>query len=118
MLDVKKLLTKICGDLLDIGNDIAVNSKVREGVTVYTQGTFRQVHLDSPSAWCATLSVEDRPAAPVRSPGKVFNGSTYVDCVTTISTDGTVKVTDLYGGTISGAQYGYLIPRDLYYYVP
>lgn len=109
MLNVKKMLTKIC-------NYIKVSTAVKEGVTVYTQGTFRQIYLNSPSAWCATLSAVDRPSAPVRTPGKIYNGSTYVDCIITIGTDGTVKVTDLFGGTISGAQYGFLVPRHIFYF--
>ena len=96
---------------------IKVTDTVKEGVVVTSQGRFRQIYLATPSAWCATLSAVDRPSTAVRSTGKIYNGSTYVDCVITIGTDGTVKIADLFGGTISGAQYSFLIPRHMFYYV-
>lgn len=110
MLDVKKLLTKMLTTLKG-------TTVVKEGCTVFRQGDLRIVRLNSPSAWCSTLSVSDRPSARVSLTGKVYNGSTYVDCVVFINTSGEVRVQDLWGGTISGAQYGYLQPRDLTYYV-
>lgn len=110
MLDVKKLLTKTLTTLKG-------TTEVKEGCTVFRQGDLRIVRLNSPSAWCATLSVSDRPSATVSLPGKVYNGSTYVDCVVFINTSGEVRVQDFWGGTVSGAQYGYLRPRDLTYYV-
>lgn len=91
--------------------------EVKEGVTVYRNGRFRMLHLDSPSAWCATLSTGDRPQSIRRVISKVYNGSAYVDCTITVDTDGKVQIMDLYGGTISGAQYGYLVDRTVCYYI-
>ena len=90
---------------------------VKEGVTVYRNGKLRVVRIDSPSAWCATLYEVDRPSVAVSESSKIFNGSAYVDCRATVGTDGTVKVTDYFGGEISGAQYGFLSSRYISYFV-
>lgn len=110
MLNGKKLLTKIL-------TAITLTSEVKEGVTVYRQGRFRNVHIDNGSAWCATLASGDRPNATVTTFTKIYNGSGYVDCTLLINVSGEVRIADLYGGTIAGAQYGFIKNRDLYYYV-
>lgn len=110
MLNGKKLLTKIL-------TAIALTSEVKEGVTVYRQGRFRDIHIDKGSAWCATLASRDRPNATVMTFTKIFNGSGYVDCTLSINVSGEVRIADLYGGTISGAQYGFIKDRDIYYFV-
>lgn len=110
MLNGKKLLTRIL-------STITLTSEVKEGVTVYRQGRFRNVHIDNGSAWCATLSQGDRPADTASVPGKVYNGSSYVDCMIVVGTNGRVEISNMYGQTISGAQYGYLRPRDIFYFV-
>lgn len=91
--------------------------EVKEGVTVYRNGRFRMIHLDSPSQWCATLSAWDRPSTTRRVLSKVYNGSAYVDCTIQVNTNGEVRIWDLYGNAISGAQYGFLIDRTVCYYV-
>lgn len=110
MLDIKALLTKML-------TAIKGETETKEGCTVFRQGNLRIVRLVSPSAWCATLKSIDRPSATVSASGKVYNGSTYVDCTVLINTSGEVRVQDLWGGTIFGAQYGYLRPRNLTYFV-
>ncbi|MBR3279660.1 MAG: hypothetical protein IKG01_12290 [Lachnospiraceae bacterium] len=95
-----------------------VQSETREGCQVYRQGKFREVHLTNPSAWCATLVAGDRPAETVSVIGKIYNGSAYVDCMIFVNSSGEVRVQDLFGGSVSGAQYAYLRPRDLFYFVP
>ena len=90
----------------------------KEGCTVYRLGKFREAHLTNPSAWCATLASTDRPSETVTVMGKIYNGSAYVDCMIFVNSSGEVRVQDLFGGTISGAQYAYLRPRDLFYFVP
>ena len=91
--------------------------EVKEGVTVYRQGRFRMLHLDTPSAWCATLSSWDWPSSTRRTLSAVYNGSAYVDCSIMVNTVGEVRILDFYGGEVSGAQYGYLINRTICYYV-
>ena len=91
--------------------------EVKEGVTVYRNGRFRMIHIVSPSQWCATLSAGDRPSTARRVLSKVYNGSSYVDCVIQIETNGQVRIQDLFGNTISGAQYGFLVDRTVCYYV-
>ena len=91
--------------------------EVKEGVTVYRNGRFRMIHLDSPSQWCATLSVWDRPSTTRRTLSKLYNGSSYVDCTIQVNTNGQVRIWDVYGNEISGAQYGFLIDRTVCYYV-
>lgn len=110
MLNVKKTLTKIL-------STITLTTEVKEGVTIYRQGKFRMIHIDTGSAWCATLSQSDRPSDTASVIGKVYNGSSYVDCAITVGTNGRVEINNLYGQAISGAQYGYLRPRDILYYV-
>ena len=90
---------------------------VKEGVTVYRNGKLRVVRVDSPSAWCATLYEVDRPSLNASESSKIFNGSTYIDCRIQVGTDGAVKVTDYFGGEISGAQYGFLSSRYISYFV-
>ena len=90
---------------------------VKEGVTVYRQGKLRIVRLDKPSDWCATLYPEDRPSIAARTPGAVYNGSSYVECNVSVYSDGKVRVLDYYGNPISGAQYGYLTPTFITYFV-
>lgn len=89
----------------------------KEGCIVYRLGKFREVFIANGSAWCATLAEQDRPPNDVDYCGKVYNGSSYVDCLVRVNTAGEVRVTDFYGGTISGAQYTYLRPRYLFYFV-
>lgn len=91
--------------------------ETKDGVIVFRLGKSRIVRLVSPSAWCATLFSSDAPSQAVRVLTKIYNGSTYVDCIVQIDTDGTVKVQGLFGETISGAQYGYLVNREIAYYV-
>ena len=92
-------------------------SVVKEGVTVYRNGNLRIVRLDEPSAWCATLYEDDRPSVFASVTGAIYNGSSYVDCIVGVNTDGTVKVTDYFGNAISNAQYSYLTPRYVVYFV-
>ena len=113
MLNQKKLNTKMLTEL----KDLMQQTEVKEGCTVFRQGDLRIVRIDTGSAWPATLSVKDRPSAVVSATGKVYNGSDYVDCLININTAGEVKVVDLWGGTVSGAQYGFLRPRTLTYFV-
>lgn len=89
----------------------------KEGCTVYRLGKFREVHLTNPSAWCATLAEQDRPSETVSVIGKIYNGSAYVDCMIFVNSSGEVRVQDFFGGSVSGAQYAYLRPRDLFYFV-
>ena len=91
--------------------------EVREGVTIYRNGRFRMIHLDSPSQWCATLFAWDRPSTARRTLSKVYDGSSYVDCVIEIGTNGQVRIQDLFGSVISGAKYGFLVDRTVCYYV-
>ena len=113
MLNVKILFTKILTELKGLKQEAVV----KDGCTVFRQGDLRIVRIDTPSSWPATLSVKDRPSAVVSATGKVYNGSTYVDCLININTAGEIKVLDLWGGTISGAQYGFMRPRTLTYFV-
>lgn len=90
---------------------------VKEGVVIYRLGKHRTVRLKNPSAWCATLNTWDRPPAVISAIGKVYNGSSYVDCMVSINTSGEVRVQNLFGAEIAGAQYGYLRPTTLSYFV-
>ena len=99
------------------GGGGAGEKEVKEGCTVYRLDNLRIVRLDSPSAWCATLYAKDRPSLDFEAFGTVYNGSTYVDCLVKVNTLGEVRVTTLYGATVSGAQYNYLRPRWLTYFV-
>lgn len=89
----------------------------KEGVSIYRNGRFRMIHLDSPSQWCATLSAWDRPSTTRRTLSKVYNGSSYVDCVIQVNTNGEVRIWDFFANEISGAQYGFLVDRTVCYYV-
>ena len=113
MLNAKILFTKILTELKGLKQEAVV----KEGCTVFRQGDLRIVRIDTPSAWSATLSAGDRPSADVSAVGKVYNGSTYVDCLIFINTSGQLKVQDFWGGTIANAQYGFLRPRTLTYFV-
>ena len=63
-----------------------------------------------------TLPAKDLPIDIVGVYGKVYNGSTYVDCIVSIDkTTGKVTITDMWGGAISGMQIGYMRPRSITY---
>ena len=91
--------------------------EVKEGVTVYRNGRFRMIHLDSPSQWCATLSPGDSPSTTRRTASKIYNGSSYVDCAIQVDTNGEVRIVDFFGKEVSGARYGFLVNRTVCYYV-
>ena len=91
--------------------------EAKEGVTIYRNGRFRMIHLDSPSQWCATLSPGDSPQTSRSTASKIYNGSSYVDCEIQVNTNGEVRIVDLFANEISGAQYGYLVDRTVCYYV-
>ena len=91
--------------------------EVKEGVTIYRNGRFRMIHLDSPSKWCATLSTLDSPQTTRRTASKIYNGSSYVDCVIQVNTNGEVRIWDMFGNEVSGAQYGFVVDRTVCYYV-
>ena len=89
----------------------------KDDITVYRNGKLRILRLDTPSEWMATLSVVDRPSIPAKFVGTVYDGTQYVDCMVNVETDGKVQVRDFFGGTITGAQYGFLSPRYVTYFV-
>ena len=91
--------------------------EAKEGVTVFRQGKLRIVRLDTPSNWCSTLETEDRPSVNMDAIGSIYNGSTYVTCRVSIGSDGKVQIIDNYGNYISGAQWGYLNPKYVTYFV-
>lgn len=91
--------------------------EVKEGVTICRNGRFRMIHLDSPSQWCATLDTRDCPQTTRRTLSKLYDGSGYVDCIIQVNTNGQVRIWDLFGNEISGAQYGFLVDRTVCYYV-
>ena len=113
MLNTKKLLTKILTQL----KDLKVETVVKEGVTIYRLGKLRIVRLDSPSSWCATLWGTDTPSIDAEFVGKVYNGTSYVDCLVKVNRYGEVRITDMFSGTIANAQYSYARPRWLTYFV-
>lgn len=89
----------------------------KDDITVYRNGKLRILRLDTPSEWMATLSVVDRPSIPMNFVGTIYDGTQYVDCTVSVETDGKVQVRDIFGGTIPGAQYGFLSPRCVTYFV-
>lgn len=85
--------------------------------TVYRNRRFRILKITGVSGTAVdTLSNPDFPATQVRAGGKVYNGSTYVDCVVTINTDGTVTLSDTWGGAIAGVQVGFLTTNGITYF--
>lgn len=54
-----------------------------------------------------------RPSLVFYTLGKIYNGSTYVDCLMTFNTDGTVVISNLFNSAISGAQLGFLSPSKI-----
>ena len=47
--------------------------------------------------------------------GKIYNGSSYVDCQVQMHINGTIKVVSMFGSAISGAQPQYLTPKSYTY---
>lgn len=117
MLNTKKLDTKIINEFNAINRKLPGTATVKEGVTVFFLGKLRIVRIDQPSSWCATLYASDRPSQLVEYVGKIFNGSAYVDCLVKINTAGEVRITDMFGAIIPNAQYNYVRPRWLTYFV-
>ena len=89
----------------------------KEGCIVFRQGNFRTLRIVTASQWLATLNEIDRPSSAAVFPAKIYNGSTYVDCAIFVNTNGQVRVETIAGTAVPGAQYGYLTPRYVSYYV-
>lgn len=47
--------------------------------------------------------------------GKTYNGSSYVDCIITFNTDGSVTITDLFNNAIANIQAGFITPKQFMY---
>ena len=85
--------------------------------TVYRNRRFRMLKITGVSGTAVdTLNNTDYPATQVRTSGKVYDGSAYVDCVVTINTDGAVTLSDTWGGAIVGAQVGFLTTNGITYF--
>lgn len=65
----------------------------------------------------ANLAQKDKPSNSVSMYSYVYNGSSYVNCYVQVNTYGEVKVMDMYGGLISGAQLAYLKTNCIVYIV-
>ena len=96
-----------------------VSSKTyANGVVVRRFGSMRFLSVGGSYANpLCTLDSIDRPPITVTCFGRVYNGTTYVECVTYIETTGGVKVLNPYGGEISGINLDYLIGRGITYMV-
>lgn len=98
-----------------LGGDYSLST-----VEVYRYGSMREVVIlgmwsnpvINPSLASIDCPREDRSVL-----GKVYNGSTYVDCQISIDTNGKMQVLSLTGQTISGIQISYIIPRSIMYMV-
>ena len=58
-----------------------------------------------------------RPQRDMKLAGKVYNGSSYVDCLILINTSGQIVITTLFGSVISGLSPGYIYPGILVYQI-
>ena len=103
-------------DSSSVDTDV-VSTGTYTNCTVYRNRRFRMLTITGVSGTTVdTLSNTDYPATQVRASGKVYNGSSYVDCVVTIGTDGTVTLSDTWGGAIAGAQIGFLTTNGITYF--
>ena len=65
----------------------------------------------------AQIPVGYRPSAEARAVGKVYNGSSYVDCTIGFGSDGYIKIRTLTGSAVSGIQTSFLYPTFVTYVV-
>jgi len=112
------------GQTLTVGTNIAPTSVMEttqetlsNGVTLYRCGKVRTITTGGAYARpLCTLDEGDRPVANVTVFGKVYNGSSYVECVTNINaTNGNVTVLDAFGSEIAGIQISYLVGKTITY---
>jgi hypothetical protein len=98
-----------------LGGDYSLST-----VEVYRYGSMREVVIlgmwSNPVVVPSLVSI-DCPRENRSVVGKVYNGSTYVDCQIAIDTDGKMQVLSLTGQTISGIQISYITPRSIIYMV-
>lgn len=64
----------------------------------------------------ATLPNEYKPSVDVSIVTKVYNGSSYVDCVFSINTYGQIRLYDLFGNKINGIQPQFLRTKEVFYF--
>ena len=99
---------------------LSTTSHAYTNFTVYRYGKVRALYITKIPANTGELGKVDdidKPPAKTRHFGKIYNGSAYVDCGVFLDTNGAVAVTSPTGGTISGAQVGYLMVQPLTYIV-
>ena len=63
-----------------------------------------------------TIAEGFRPYNNLKMDTKVYDGSSYVDCVVAVSTSGVITIRNLTGGVISGIQLQYLQQTVFIYY--
>ena len=100
-----------------IATSLKGEKETKEGCIVFRQGNFRTLKIVTASQWLATLNQIDCPSSAAIFPAKVFNGSTYVDCAIFVNTNGQVRIETMSGAAVPGAQYNYVSPRYVSYYV-
>ena len=65
----------------------------------------------------AQIPVGYRPSVEARAVGKVYNGSSYVDCTIGFGADGYIKIRTLTGSAVSGIQTSFMYPTFVTYVV-
>lgn len=99
------------------GGGLVVESAQYGSCYIKRYGRIRMLTIGTGAGYnVGTLPSKDIPIDVVNATGRVYNGSTYVTCVIQINnTTGAVTFSDEWGGTVTGAQLGYLRPRSIMY---
>lgn len=97
----------------------STTSKAYTNFTVYRYGKVRALYVTklTSNGSLGTLDSTDRPPIKGRSSGKIYNGSSYVDCAIFVNTNGEVGLSSPSGGAISGAQIAYETVNPIVYIV-
>ena len=111
----KEDLKNVLNEVLPAG--LTVESASYGSAYIKRYGRIRMLTIGTAAGYnVCTLPSQDIPIEPVNAAGRVYNGSTYVTCVININpSTGAVTFSDEWGGTLSGAQIGYLRPRSIMY---
>ena len=106
------------GWMIKITEALCTTSQSYTNAVVYRNGKIRTLYITGINgSTVTTVYATDRPPRTIAAHGKVYNGSSYVDCVVRLDTSGNVTVQAATGGAISGIQIGYLTTNHITYIV-
>ena len=124
--DVQEAIDEMAADVSEIKQSLSVKTDTTVNAYIcYKNVNNVEIYFNRSNMSFASdgktlnqvIPSEYRPSLTFYTLGKIYNGSTYVDCLMTFNSDGTVVVSTLFNGAISGAQLSFLSPSKINYIV-